>query len=365
MRKFLLPFVILLAPTALLHAQAAPPAAPQAGSQTIAPEAPPAPAPPRAQAPPAYNCEPVNPNATPEARALLKTICAVSGKGTLSGQHNFPNHRDLDTEKVHSLTGKYPAIWGSDFGFTDEEDKDSILHRDLMIAEAKKQAAAGSIIYLCWHMLRPTEDEPGKPGASWKGSVQARLTDDQWAELITPDTPLHKRWEKYMDIAAGYLKQLQDAHIPVLWRPMHENNGGFFWWGGRPGMGGTAQLYREVYARMVYVHHLDNLIWVWNQNGPAPMGEFFNFFPGQQYVDIVSYDNYRELNDRYYYEMLALAEGKPIALGEVGVPPSAEVLKAQPRWAWFMVWAGMVNDRILPAYSNPYVINRGDPLPNN
>jgi mannan endo-1,4-beta-mannosidase len=360
------PFVILLSATALLHAQAAPPAAPQAASQTIAPQTPPAPAQPHAPAPPpAYNCEPANPNATPEARALLKTLCAVSGKGILSGQHNYPNQRDLDTEKVHAITGKYPAIWGSDFGFTDEEDKDSIVHRDLMIAEAKKQAAAGSIIYLCWHMLRPTEDEPGKPGASWRGSVQARLTDDQWAELITPDTPLHKRWEKYMDTAAGYLKQLQDAHIPVLWRPMHENNGGFFWWGGRPGMGGTAQLYREVYARMVYVHHLDNLIWVWNQNGPAPMGEFFNFFPGQQYVDVVSYDNYRELSDRYYYEMLALAEGRPIALGEVGVPPAAEVLKAQPRWAWFMVWAGMVNDRILPAYTNSYVMNRGGPLPNN
>jgi mannan endo-1,4-beta-mannosidase len=366
MRKLITPFVILLSATELLLAQAAPPAAPQAGPQTIAPQTPPAPAQPHAQAPPPdYNCEPANPNATPEARALLKTICAVSGKGILSGQHNYPNQRDLDTEKVHAITGKYPAIWGSDFGFTDEEDKDSIVHRDLMIAEAKKQAAAGSIIYLCWHMLRPTEDEPGKPGASWRGSVQARLTDDQWAELITPDTPLHKRWEKYMDTAAGYLKQLQDAHIPVLWRPMHENNGGFFWWGGRPGMGGTAQLYREVYARMVYVHHLDNLIWVWNQNGPAPMGEFFNFFPGQPYVDIVSYDNYRDLNDRYYYELLALAEGKPIALGEVGVPPAAEVLKAQPRWAWFMVWAGMVNDRILPGYSNPYVLNRGDPLPNN
>ena len=361
MRKLITPFVVLLAATALLYAQAVPPA----GPQTTAPQPPPAPVQPRAQAAPTYNCEPVNPNATPEARALLKTICAVSGKGILSGQHNFPNHRDLDTERVHAVSSKYPAIWGSDFGFTDEEDKDSILHRDLMIDEAKKQAKAGSIIYLCWHMLRPTEDEPGKPGASWKGSVQARLSDDQWAELITPDTPLHKRWEKYMDTAAGYLKQLQDAHIPVLWRPMHENNGGFFWWGGRPGMGGTAQLYREVYARMVYVHHLDNLIWVWNQNGPAPMGEFFNFFPGQQYVDIVSYDNYSGLSDRYYYEMLALAEGKPIALGEVGVPPSAEVLKAQPRWAWFMLWAGMVNDRILPAYANPYVISRGDPVPNN
>jgi mannan endo-1,4-beta-mannosidase len=319
-----------------------------------------------AQDRPAYNCEPVNPNATPEARALLKTLCAVSGKGTLSGQHNFPNHRDLDTEKAHSLTGKYPAIWGSDFGFTDGEDKDSIIHRDLMIAEAKKQAKAGSIIYLCWHMMRPTEDEPGQPGASWKNSVQARLTDDQWEELITPGTPLHTRWEKYIDTAAGYLKQLQDAHIPVLWRPMHENNGTFFWWGGRPGMGGTAQLYREVYARMVYVHHLDNLIWVWNENA-GPVGEYYSFFPGQPYVDVVTYDNYGRLNDHSYHELLALAEGKPVALGEVGVPPSAEALKAEPRWAWFMVWAGddFVNDHILPGYANPYVINRGDPIPGN
>ncbi|HME01350.1 MAG TPA: glycosyl hydrolase [Terriglobia bacterium] len=317
----------------------------------------------RPPAPPPYQCEPVNPNATPEARALLKTICAVSGKGILTGQHNYPNQRSQDYDKVYAITAKYPAIWGSDFGFTDDEDKDSILHRDLMIEEAKKQAAAGSIIYLCWHMLRPTEDEPGQPGASWRGSVQARLTDDQWQELITSDTPLHQRWERYMDTAAQYLKQLQAAHIPVLWRPMHENNGNFFWWGGRPGPAGTAQLYREVYARMVHVHQLDNLIWVWNQNGPAPSGEFYNYFPGQQYADVISYDNYRDLRDRYYYELLALADGKPIALGEVGIPPSAETLKAQPQWAWFMVWAGMVDDRIKTGYANPYYLNRGDPIP--
>jgi len=347
---------IMLGSAALVFAQAvAPPQQPPS----------PLPAPPFAQppAPPLYQCEPVNPNATQEARALLKTLCAVSGKGILTGQHNYPNERNQDYDKVYALTGKYPTIWGSDFGFTDDEDKDSTLHRDLMIQEAKKQAAAGSIIYLCWHMLRPTEDEPGQPGASWRGSVQARLTDDQWQELITSDTPLHKRWEKYMDTAAEYLKQLQEAHIPVLWRPMHENNGNFFWWGGRPGPAGTAQLYREVYARLVYVHHLDNLIWVWNQNGPAPPGEFYSYFPGQQYVDVVSYDNYHELKDRYYYEMLALADGKPIALGEVGIPPSAETLKAQPRWAFFMLWAGMVDDRIKPLYTNPYYLNRGDRIP--
>jgi len=327
--------------TAALAQTAAPPAAPR----TALPEFPAGPGgvprPVRPPAPPPYDCEPANPNATPEARTLLKTLCGLSGKGILSGQHNFPNQRSLDTEKIFAVTGRYPAIWGSDFGFTDGEDKDSILHRDLMIQEAEKQAAAGSIIYLCWHMLRPTEDEPGKPGASWSGSVQARLSDDQWLELIASDSPLHQRWEKYMDTAAAYLKQLQDAHIAVLWRPMHENNGSFFWWGGRPGPYGTAMLYREVYNRMVNVHHLNNLIWVWNQNGPAPGGEFYNYFPGRNYCDVVSYDNYRTLDDRYYYEIQTIADGKPIALGEVGTIPSPEVLKAQPKWTFYMTWAGM------------------------
>jgi mannan endo-1,4-beta-mannosidase len=286
-------------------------------------------------------CVPVNPNATEEAKNLLQRICDITGTGILTGQHNFPNQRNRDTEAIHATTGKYPAIWGSDFGFTNLEDQDAVTHRDLMIEEAKRQYAAGSIIYLCWHMLRPTEDEPGQPGASWGGSVQAKLTDDQWLELITSDSPLHQRWEQYMDTAAGYLKQLQDAHIPVLWRPMHENNGTFFWWGGRPGQYGTAQLFREVYNRMVNVHHLNNLVWVWNQNGPAPGGEFYSFYPGAKYADIVSYDNYSALDGRYYHEILTIANGKPIGLGEVGSPPPPELLMAQPKWAFYMTWAGM------------------------
>jgi mannan endo-1,4-beta-mannosidase len=83
-------------------------------------------------------------------------------------------------------------------------------------------------------------------------------------------------------------------------------------------------------------------------------------------VDVVSYDNYRELSDRFYHELLTIANGKPISIGEVGVPPSAEVLKSQPRWVWFMTWAGMetfMAERLKAAYENPYFINRGDPLP--
>ncbi len=73
--------------------------------------------------PPPSPCEPVNPNATAEARALLKTICGVSGRYILSGQHNYPNHLSQHTEKMAANIGKSPMVWGSDFGFTGGADR--------------------------------------------------------------------------------------------------------------------------------------------------------------------------------------------------------------------------------------------------
>ncbi len=73
---------------------------------------------------PTYKCEPVNPDATPEVRALLKILRGPSGKGILTGQHHFLNHL-RHSARVSEMVGKYPPFWGSDFGFLDGEDKDS------------------------------------------------------------------------------------------------------------------------------------------------------------------------------------------------------------------------------------------------
>jgi hypothetical protein len=78
------------------------------------------------------------------------------------------------------------------------------------------------------------------------------------------------------------------------------------------------------------------------------------------------YDNYRTLEDRYYWEILTIANGKPIGLGEVGAPPSAEVLKSQPRWAFFMPWASDTGQvRNSESWTNPSFLFRGDPIPTN
>ena len=182
---------------------------------------------------------PVNPHASAEARALLRYLDSISGRYTITGQHNFPNEGSRWTDRTYDLTGKYPGLFGADFGFSAGDDKDSIEGRPAMIAEIERQYRNGSVIALTWHAVRPTEDEP----VTFRDSVQGHLTDFEWKELLTPGTGLYKRWCAQVDVIAGYLAQLRDAHVAVLFRPYHEMNGNWFWWGGRPGKNGSLALH--------------------------------------------------------------------------------------------------------------------------
>lgn len=310
---------------------------------------------------------PVNPHATPEAKALLAYLDSISGKAIVTGQHNYPNDGSRWTDLDYDLTGKYPGLFGKDFGFSGGEDKDSVLSRPESVEEIERQWTNGDIIALTWHAVRPTDDEP----VTFHDSVQGHLTDYEWHELLTPGTPLYNRWCQQIDVIAGYLRVLRDAHVPVLFRPYHEMNGNWFWWGYRPGPNGSAALYRQLYHRFVDVHHLDNLIWVWNVNAPggaaAPLDDYY---PGDKYVDVVTMDIYGAFEQSYYDSMLKLAGGagpdaKPIALAEVGAPPTLDVLAKQPRWTYFMQWSGFVDPKHLDAvnaiYNAPQALNRNDP----
>jgi mannan endo-1,4-beta-mannosidase len=291
---------------------------------------------------------PVTPNASPEARALLKFIASLSGQHTLTGQHNFPNTKDTSTLAAARAYGKVPAIFGQDFGFAAPGDKDAVAARPDIIAEVKRQYAQGSIIVLCWHAVPPTADEPVtfQPlrGATNQNlaSVQGRLTDQQWHDVITPGTELNKKWCAQVDVIAGFLKQLQAAHIPVLWRPYHEMNGDWFWWGGRLGDNGTKVIYRQIFDRFVNYHHLDNLVWIWSVDRPARADrQFVDYNPGTNYFDIAALDVYgSDFKQSYYDDLLAQAAGKPVTLAEVGPPPTVAVLAQQPKWTWWMTWAG-------------------------
>lgn len=330
-------------------------------------------APPGACAQAVSGARPVTPDPSPEAAALLQFLQGISGTHILTGQHNQPDTHGRNSEFAAQYTGRTPIIFGSDWGFAKAGDKDSFLARPDIVQQAIREHEKGAIVALCWHAVPPTADEPitfqPLPGSdpSRLASVQGRLLDAQFRDILTPGTPLYAKWCAQVDTIAGYLRQLQDAHVPVLWRPYHEMNGDWFWWGARTGTYGTAALYRQIFDRLVNHHHLNNLVWVWSVDRPGTHSLAHDqVFPGINYVDVLALDVYRnDFQKGYYDSLVALSQGKPLALAEVGNPPSPEILREQPKWTYYMTWAGMVRNTSHRQYDtlfhDPTVLSLEDP----
>ena len=153
-----------------------------------------------------------------------------------------------------------------------------------------------------------------------------------------------------VDIVSGYFKQLQEKGIAVVWRPLHEASGGWFWWG-------TAspecyvQLYRLVFNRMVVTNELKNLIWVWNINTDPAFGYDYSalnaaWYPGDEYVDIVAVDIYNPMEDHnsganYFNKMVSdVGTNKMIALSENGAIPDIDsIAEDKAYWSYWMTWS--------------------------
>jgi len=293
----------------------------------------------------------------PQSFQTLDFIKSISGKKTLAGQHNKEPNADPDkwTRFIKETTGQYPALWSGDFLF----QQDNIDNRWKMIHEAKNQWDHGAVINLMWHACPPDEGEP----CGWDpGLLNAQLDDEQWAELITEGTALNKLWKERMDDVAVYLQYLEDNGVEVLFRPFHEMNQGLFWWGGRPGPRGTAELFRITHDYFTSIKGLSNLIWVWDMQDMSR--DFEEYDPGKEYWDIFGFDIYDQGYDISWYNyILPIVGDKPMAIGECSRLPSPEILEAQPRWVFFMPWAELVKqsntrEQIIEIYDHPVVIGR-------
>lgn len=284
----------------------------------------------------------INPNVTVEAQELLDFIYSIHGKYVLTGQHNYLGKMSVFTDSIFLLTGKYPAIWGSDYGFADStHDIDNIKYRPLLVPEIVKQHNRGSIITLTYHQASPMVGEP----CQFVGGVQTKLTEAEWNDLITEDTEINAIWKEYMDRLAMELKTLQELNIPVLFRPYHEMNGKWFWWGGKTGEQGFQALWKMLYHYYTDVHKLNNLIWVWSPD--KPWHGLKEYYPGDEYVDIVSLDIYPEkdtnivFRPEWYAEIKEIAGDRPFAIGECSTMPTLKEYETQSGYAWFMLWSDL------------------------
>jgi mannan endo-1,4-beta-mannosidase len=281
----------------------------------------------------ALNPTPVTANASAEAKDLLARLYSVSGRGVLGGQENDSRAVAASTAHVARVTAKTPAIYAAEVGISKDEGAGSA--RQAVVEEAKRQAKNGAIVGLSWQPARPTDDKPAAEQTS-----EGALTDFEWNELLTPDTNLYKRWCAQVDQLAGYLTQLQDAKIAVLWRPYPEQNAKNFWWAGRKGLHGSLALYQQLFNRLVNHNGLRNLIWVWEADPPGygPNATVWSdYFPGLLYVDALAL-NVEYVNSHFPMDkMLSLTgAGKPIGIEIGGEIPDPSVF-SQQSWSWFLL----------------------------
>lgn len=277
----------------------------------------------------AQNAAPINKNATTEVDELLNYLYQIRGKKILSGQHNAPHELEPSNDTIISYIGEAPAIWGSDFIAVNEKAA-----WGKTVERAIEAFESGAIITLMYHQGRPYPDSIG--------FFRDKISDDEWNQLLTPGTAIHRAWQNDIDKLAEHLKKLQEKNIPVLWRPYHEMNGPWFWWGRKPGINGYSKLWKMLYNRFTHHHKLNNLIWVWNANAPKKKDSLFAYhlyFPGHENVDVLAADVYLgDYRQSHHDQLLELGKGKPIAMGEIGKVPDPSVLDEQDKWVWFMIW---------------------------
>lgn len=177
--------------------------------------------------------------------------------------------------------------------------------------------------------------DPNKDYAFYKAD-----TEFDAANATVEGTWENKVFTEDLKNAAAYLKLLRDADIPVLWRPFHEAAGGWFWWGK------DAASFKSLWIAMFNyfkTEGLDNLIWVWTTEGDDA-----DWYPGDQYVDIVGRDIYNKETADCVSEYTSIAGNygnKIVSLSECGtVGLISEQWASGARWSWFMPWYDGTNE---------------------
>lgn len=282
---------------------------------------------------------PVNRNATQKAKDLLAYLEEVSGKAIITGQHTQTVPME-EVSYIMDITGKEPKLRGFELlayspniNYQDAGKAclDEVYeNRDTLETAIQWAKESDGILTFSFHWFSPL-------GGRDK-SFYAENTDFDPAKVLIEDSPERKAFYHDMEIMAKLLKKVQDADIPVLWRPFHESDGEWFWWG-RKGPEVACALYRLMYDYYVNTWHLDNLLWVWNCRLPEG-------YPGDEYVDIVSVDiylpEYAKTDYQKEYEELiaATSKNKVAALAEVGYMPDIEMLEeSKVPWAYYMTWS--------------------------
>lgn len=288
---------------------------------------------------------------TGEAPALTKTLATPNASAQANKVYNFllENYRNKivsgamakvnwntdEADRVYRWTGKYPAINTFDFVHLYASPTSWIDYSNTTVAENWWNNKG--LVSIMWHWNVPVEDGSTNYGFYYtaKNNGEGETSFDI-AKAVQDGSNENKIIKADLDKVATLLLALQAKGIPVIWRPLHEAAGGWFWWGAR-----DANSYKALWQLMFETFKakgINNLIWVWtterNDN---------SWYPGDAYVDIIGRDIYNKTDVvSIYQEYLAIRKTYPnkiVTLSECGnVANIAQQWTANAKWSWYMPW---------------------------
>lgn len=259
-----------------------------------------------------------NENADEKTVQLYSYISQIRNKHVLSGQQEstWMGSADYETDFIYNATGKLPAIKGFDYM---NDDFQGVNRR------AYDWHKKGGIVTICWHCGSDFSGE-------WKDCMESEFSE----KMLEEGTDEYKSMIAGMDKAASALKELEEKGVPVLWRPFHEFDGTWFWWS-KNGSESFKKMWQIMYDRYTNHWKLNNLIWVLGFSDQGKKSK--NWYPGDEYCDIIGADTYTEgLFSKLYKKMNRITNAdKPVCLHECGKNPTTDELNKAP-FVWFMTW---------------------------
>lgn len=283
----------------------------------------------------------VNKNSTSSTKKLYQFLKDSYGKYVITGQQCDGGINGNEFKAIKNLTGNYPALLGLDMmDYT--PSRTALGASSSAVEKAIEFANKGGIVTFCWHWNAPTEylNSTANSSDGWWGGFYTQNSKFDIAKVMNgQDAKGKKLLDRDIKEIAQQLKRLEKAGVPVIWRPLHEGSGGWFWWGAK-GSDAYKKLWKYLYKELTDTYGCNNLIWVYN-------GQSADWYPGDEYVDIVGEDIYpgKHVYDpqvsRFRQAINYGSKTKITALTENGCIfdiDSAAGINAL--WGWFMTWGG-------------------------
>lgn len=287
-------------------------------------------------------------NATKETQHLFANLKELLNKGIMVGHQDDLAYGvewkyEAGRSDIKDVTGEYPAVYGWELGRLEIDSPVNLdgVPFDKMKQFIKEGYQRGGVITISWHLNNPLT---GK--SAWDpspGTVAAILPGGEKNDL-------YKNW---LDKVAAFMLDLKGKNselIPVIFRPFHELNGSWFWWGKNHCTSEQlVQLYRFTETYLIEIKNVHNLLYAYNTDRFATQDDYLERYPGDDYVDVIGFDIYQKGdildNNKFIAELdKSLSTVEKIAASKNKIPALTEFgYNTVPDADW---WTGVFNKAI-------------------